>query len=56
MLFNVKIVSSDEYADYLKKLQDAGNIGPALGGSEVDQQEGLESEGQNNDESTGASE
>ena len=56
MLFNVKVVSADAYAAHLKKLQDEGNIGPALGGSEVDQQDGLQNEVQDNDQSTGASE
>ena len=56
MLFNVKVVSADAYAAHLKKLQDEGNIGPALGGSEVDQQNGLQNEVQDNDQSTGASE
>jgi cytochrome c oxidase subunit II len=54
MLFDVKVVSAGEYADYLKKLQAAGNVGPALGGSEVDQQNGLQNEVQDNDQSTGA--
>ena len=56
MLFNVKVVSADAYAAHLKKLQDEGNIGPALGGSEVDQQDGLQNEVQDNDQSTGAGE
>jgi cytochrome c oxidase subunit 2 len=54
MLFNVKVVSADEYATYLKKLKAQGNIGPALGGSEVTQQPGLQSEGQGTDQTTGA--
>ena len=37
MLFNVKVVSQDEYKTHLERLQQQGNIGPALGGSEVDQ-------------------
>jgi cytochrome c oxidase subunit II len=56
MLFDVKVVSADEYARHLQKLQQDGNIGPALGGSEVDQQDGLQNEVQDNDQSTGASE
>jgi cytochrome c oxidase subunit 2 len=56
MLFNVKIVGEDEYATYLQGLQKAGNIGPALGGSEVDQQNGLVDEVQDNDQSTGGQE
>jgi cytochrome c oxidase subunit 2 len=42
MLFNVKIVSEADYAAYLKKLQQQGNIGPALGRSGVDQEAGLD--------------
>jgi cytochrome c oxidase subunit 2 len=56
MLFEVKVVSADKYAEHLKALQAAGNIGPALGGSEVNQQDGLQNEVQDNDQSTGASE
>ena len=41
MLFQVKVVSESEYADHLKSLQQQGNIGPALGGSEIDKQAGL---------------
>ncbi len=37
MLFNVKVVSQDEYKSHLEQLRQQGNIGPALGGSEVDQ-------------------
>ncbi len=42
MLFNVKVVSESVYADHLKQLQQLGNIGPALGGSEATTQAGLE--------------
>jgi cytochrome c oxidase subunit 2 len=56
MLFNVKVVSADEYATYLKKLQSQGNIGPALGGAEVKKQSGLQNEVQDNDQTTGAGE
>jgi len=45
MLFNVKVVSEDEYKSHLERLQQQGNIGPALGGSEVDKQAGLEENG-----------
>jgi cytochrome c oxidase subunit 2 len=55
MLFNVKVVSESDYATYLKRLQSQGDIGPALGGSEIDQQNGLEQQVQDNDQSTGAS-
>ena len=56
MLFDVKVVSQEEYAAHLADLQKQGNIGPALGGSEVNQQHGLQNEVQDNDQSTGASE
>jgi cytochrome c oxidase subunit II len=55
MLFTVKVVSEADYASHLEQLQQRGNIGPALGGSEVDQQNGLVDEVQDNDQSTGAS-
>jgi len=55
MLFDVKVVSEDDYAGHLRQLQQRGNIGPALGGSEVDQQNGMQNEVQDNDQSTGAS-
>lgn len=55
MLFNVKVVSESDYATYLKGLRSQGNIGPALGGSEIDQQNGLINEVQKNNSSTGAS-
>jgi len=54
MLFNVRIVSPSQYATYLRALQKRGNIGPALGGSEVKRVNGLVNEVQDNDQSTGA--
>jgi cytochrome c oxidase subunit 2 len=54
MLFTLKVVKEGEYASHLQDLQKQGNIGPALGGSEVDQQSGLQNEVQDNDQSTGA--
>ena len=42
MLFSVKVVSQADYAAYLRGLQAKGNIGPALGASEVTHQAGLE--------------
>jgi len=45
MLFNVKVVSQDEYKSHLERLRKQGNIGPALGGSEVDKQAGLDENG-----------
>jgi cytochrome c oxidase subunit 2 len=54
MLFDVNVVSEAEYATHLQNLQKQGNIGPALGGSEVEKQSGLEDTVQDNDQSTGA--
>jgi cytochrome c oxidase subunit 2 len=42
MLFNVEIVSPDEYAQHLQQLQDAGNVGLAVGGQEAITQDGLQ--------------
>jgi hypothetical protein len=56
MLFDVRIVSTEEYARHLRRLQQLGNVGQNLGGSEVNQQNGLQNEVQDNDQSTGASE
>ena len=44
MLFNVKVVSEDEYAAHLTDLRRQGNTGLAKGGSEVNEQPGLKSE------------
>jgi cytochrome c oxidase subunit 2 len=52
MLFDVKVVDEAEYASHLKDLQSQGNTGPALGGSEVDQQNGLVDKVQDDDTST----
>ncbi len=41
MLFQVKVVSERDYAAHLKLLQKQGNIGPALGGSDINKQAGL---------------
>jgi cytochrome c oxidase subunit 2 len=55
MLFNVRVVDGADYAAYLKSLQQKGDIGPALGGSEVNDQVNPEvNEVQDNDQSTGA--
>ncbi|MDX6325619.1 MAG: cytochrome c oxidase subunit [Nocardioidaceae bacterium] len=43
MLFNVKVVSHDEFVAQLKKLQAEGNVGLALGGAEAHIQDGLKS-------------
>jgi cytochrome c oxidase subunit 2 len=44
MLFNVKVVSADEYAAQLEALQAKGNVGVILGGSDATTQAGLDSE------------
>ena len=56
MLFNVKVVSAGRVRRLPQEAAGRRNIGPALGGSEVDQQNGLQNEVQDNDQSTGASE
>jgi cytochrome c oxidase subunit II len=56
MLFDVKVVDEADYATYLKTLKQQGNIGPALGGSEVNQQNGLVNKVQDYDQVKGASE
>ena len=48
MLFSVRVVSATQYASHLRQLQQQGNIGPALGGSEVNQQNGLVNKVQDN--------
>ena len=55
MLFNVKVVSESRYAAYLKKLQKQGNIGPALGGSEANQNNGSVNKVQDYDQVKGRS-
>ena len=45
MLFKVKVVDRDEYDAHLAALEEAGNVGPALGGKEVNEQAGLEEKG-----------
>jgi cytochrome c oxidase subunit 2 len=42
MLFNVEVVSAEEYADHLTQLQEQGNVGVALGGSDAVTQDGLD--------------
>jgi cytochrome c oxidase subunit II len=49
MLFNLKVVSADEYAAHLEQLKDQGNVGTALGGSHATTQNGLTDEVQDND-------
>jgi cytochrome c oxidase subunit II len=45
MLFKVKVVEQGEYDAHLRALEEAGNVGPALGGTEVNEQPGLEQNG-----------
>jgi cytochrome c oxidase subunit 2 len=44
MLFNVEVVSADEYAQHLQQLKDQGNVGTALGGQDATTQQGLQEE------------
>jgi cytochrome c oxidase subunit 2 len=44
MLFNVEVVSAEEYADYLADLEAQGNVGVAYGGETANVQEGLDEE------------
>jgi cytochrome c oxidase subunit 2 len=55
MLFITRVVSPSEYATHLRNLQRLGNTGLNLGGSEVNQENGLQNEVQDNEQSTGAS-
>ncbi len=41
MLFNVEVVSAEEFAQHLQDLEAQGNVGVALGGSEAVEQDGL---------------
>ena len=56
MLFNVEVVSADDYAAHLQDLADQGNTGVARGGSDADTQAGIEEEVQDNDTSGGEAE
>jgi cytochrome c oxidase subunit II len=42
MLFNVEVVSAERYAEHLRELEELGNVGVALGGSEAVTQDGLD--------------
>ena len=42
MLFNVEVVSAEEYAEHLSELEEQGNVGVAKGGSEAITQDGLD--------------
>jgi cytochrome c oxidase subunit II len=54
MLFNLEVVSADEYAQHLRELQEQGNTGEALGGSDANTQPGLEDEVQDDDTTEGS--
>jgi cytochrome c oxidase subunit 2 len=56
MLFDVEVVSPEEYAEQLQRLEDAGNVGIAIGGSEVRKQAGLDSQTGVDDAQTGSNE
>ncbi len=49
MLFDVEVVSPERYADYLRTLQERGQVGRAVGGEGVDAKVGLEEEVQDDD-------
>jgi hypothetical protein len=51
MLFTVKVVSAEEYAAELARLEAVGNIGLAEGGKDADTQAGLEEQVQDDDTS-----
>jgi len=42
MLFDLKVVSADEYAKHLQDLKEQGNVGTALGGADATTQTGLD--------------
>ena len=56
MLFDVEVVSAAEFAEQLQRLEDAGNTGIAIGGSEVRKQAGLDSQTGADDAQTGSNE
>jgi cytochrome c oxidase subunit II len=45
MLFDVKVVDQAEYDAHLRELEEQGNVGPALGGNQVNEEPGLEQNG-----------
>lgn len=51
MLFNVEVVSRGEYDDHLRELQEQGNVGVVLGGSDARTQSGREDEVHDDDTS-----
>ena len=52
MLFNVDIVSADEYDAYLQRLEETGNVGLVLGNRDATEKSGLEEEVQDDDTTT----
>ena len=54
MLFNVKVVSAEEYAEHLANLEEQGNVGVARGGSEVITQDGLDIDSEVDTETEGS--
>jgi len=53
MLFNLQVVSAEEFAAHLRDLEEQGNTGVARGGANADTQVGIEEEVQDNDTSEG---
>ena len=49
MLFNVDVVSREEYDDHLRELEEQGNVGVALGGEDARTQSGRTDEVQDDD-------
>ncbi len=54
MLFNVEVVSPEEYAERLAALEEQGNVGVAKGGSEVITQDGLDIDSEVDTETEGS--
>jgi cytochrome c oxidase subunit II len=54
MLFDVRVVSAEEYADHLQRLEDAGQVGLLTGGETTDTKVGLEESVQDDDTTEGA--
>jgi cytochrome c oxidase subunit 2 len=50
MLFNVEVVSAEEYDAYLQDLEEQGNVGVVLGGSDATTQVGRDDEDQVQDD------
>lgn len=50
MLFNLEVVSPEEYDQHLRELEQQGNVGLVTGGEDVTTQEGLEDQVQDDDQ------